>query len=169
VESFACDAWRRTCRGTETQRRRRPVQRPDRYHRGNHLDLTYKARILFTSTYNGFGFAFNEWKDGIQDNFLIAGPNGPNNLQGYAFPVNYPTGSPVGNPPLATPIISLNAWHHIAYSYGGINERLFFDGTIIASRPGTGSFGDSLDLPFVGSLFPDGGRQISFLGYLDTL
>ncbi len=121
---------------------------------------TYEARILFTPTYNGYGSAFNEWADGLEDKKFDVGPS---SFDGLNVPVN--AGSPIG----AGVAMTANVWHHVAYVYDGSQERLYLDGVRVTVRPGSGDVADSSGSAFVGAIFRDAAIQGSVVGYMDTL
>ncbi len=131
-------------------------------------ESTYEARIYFPSDVGAYGLVFNEFKFGLEDKVLGAGPN---TLYGYNFP-NYP------NEPLtglaARTRLAPDTWHHIAFVQGGGTQRLYLDGQKVASRPGTGDIWDSDGGGFLGAIFRDDPSNIydgfaySFTGHLDT-
>jgi hypothetical protein len=121
---------------------------------------TYEARVLFTSTAAGGGLVINEWKEGLEDKFLGVDVN---QLNAYSFGLSE-------TPLLAPASLSLNAWHHVAYVYDGLEERLYLDGTQIGlPRQATGTIANSDGLAFVGAIFRDGSISPGMVGYLDTL
>ncbi|MFB2982773.1 LamG-like jellyroll fold domain-containing protein [Microseira sp. BLCC-F43] len=129
---------------------------------------TYEARIYFPSDIGANGVVFDEFKWSFEDKWLSAGPDG---LAGYNYP-NYP------NEPLTAlksrTTLAPDTWHHIAFVQGGGTQRLYLNGQIVSSRPGTGDIWDSDGSGFLGAIFRDAPSNIydkfasSFIGHLDT-
>jgi hypothetical protein len=123
---------------------------------------TYEARVKFTSN-DAVGIIFRDLVFGAEDKSLevISGTN-----YAYAYPVN------AGYGITGTNILNTNEWYFIAYVYDGAEERLYLDGSLIASRPGSGPIANAGGTLFLGatpdSTYP-GGVDPSFLGYIDTL
>jgi hypothetical protein len=134
-------------------------------------ESTYEALTYFPRGIGANGLVFNEYKFGLEDKVLSAGPNG---FLGYNYP-NFP------NPRLSaitsTEMLVPDAWHHIAFVQGGGTQRLYLDGQIFASRPSAGDIWDSDGGGFLGAnhreipLQAGRGFQFapSFIGHLDTL
>jgi len=123
--------------------------------------LTYEARILFTNTYNGGGYIFNEWTWGQEDKVLFASPN---KIGGYSYPID-PSRSLI----ISNTTLSFGVPHHVAYVYDGSSERLYLDGHLVKSRTNSGDVGDGSGNPHIGAIFRDGYIHNSFIGYLDTI
>lgn len=132
---------------------------------------TYEAVILFTGSYQGLGFVWNEHQFFRSDKQFKAGPN-----RLSAFSNGLTSYEPAGI--LADVPIVLNVWHHIAYVYDGGEERLYLDGELVASHPSGGDIAEHRPNEpgfsrAVGSVHRDDGgtpaRQAGFIGYLDSL
>lgn len=123
---------------------------------------TYEARIYFPSDIGANGVVFDEFKYSFEDKWLSAGPDG---LAGYNFP-NYPN-EPLTALKIKTPLAT-NTWHHIAFVQGGGTQRLYLNGQIVGSRPGSGDIWDSDGGGFLGAILRQPGLASSFIGHLDT-
>lgn len=121
-------------------------------------ESTYEAGIYFPSGIGAFGLVFDEFKYGLEDKVLAAGPN---LLYGYNFPnfPNYALSGITSTTPLAS-----DTWHHIAFVQGGGTQRLYLDGQMVGTRPAAGDIWDSDGGGFLGALF----SPSSFIGHLDT-
>lgn len=125
--------------------------------------LTMEAVIYFTAAPSGPTNIFNEYTFGLEDKHL--GFDG-SDFTGYAFPVG-------GTALRSTVSLSLNSWHHLAYVFSGIQDRLYLDGTLVAARNIISSVGNSTGNPFIGadprSDSIPGPYDPSFVGYIDSL
>lgn len=102
------------------------------------------------------GFIFQEWTDNAEDKLLRIGPS---NLEGYGI---LSRGSVLYTAPVAT-----NRWHHVAYVYDGMEQRLYLDGQQVGTRSTpSGSFNNATGLGHLGdSPHPAG---VSFQGFLES-
>ncbi len=123
---------------------------------------TYEARIYFPNDIGANGVVFDEFKYSFEDKWLSAGPDG---LAGYNFP-NYPN-HPLTALGVRTPLAT-DTWHHIAFVQGGGMQRLYLNGQIVGSRPGTGDIWDSDGGGFLGAILRQPQFASSFIGHLDT-
>jgi hypothetical protein len=120
---------------------------------------TFEARFYLPTGSNGGGTIFNEWTFGFEDKSLGAGPNGSG---GSAFN----TGAFL----VHSTTVSLDAWHHVAFVHDGPGneQRLYLDGSKVASQTASGDIGDAGGDPMLGAIFRDSIVAPSFRGYLDT-
>lgn len=120
---------------------------------------TYEARVLL---FGDTGVMFNEWQYAVEDKqFGLAFPR---NIRGYAHPVG------IGSPLTSASSLTLLQWHHVAYVLDASGERIYVDGSLIASRATTGSAGNGASsIAAVGGIFRDGALRTSFRGVIDTL
>ncbi|MDQ4127661.1 MAG: Ig-like domain-containing protein, partial [Actinomycetota bacterium] len=123
---------------------------------------TYEAVISFPSDGSG-GNVFNEWTNFQEDKTLYVSPS-PTNITGFNF------GSSAGELRADGFELSTDTWHHVAYVDDSVQERLYLDGTLVASQAnGNGDVGDSTGLAHVGAIFRDGAVRSGFVGYIDSL
>jgi len=145
----------------------------------NQGQVTYEAIIDPISTdyppttsQDQLGEIYTAWQYGAEDEHFFIGSDA--SLGAYTFPVNWP--SP---PQLVGGTFTFNTWYDIAYVYDGSEERLYIDGSLVASRPaspnpywnatngdigyGTGS------IVAIGAVDRDGGVASGFLGDIQTL
>ncbi len=123
---------------------------------------TYEAVISFPSDGSG-GNVFNEWTNFQEDKTLYVSPS-PTNITGFNF------GSSAGELRADGFELSTDTWHHVAYVDDSSQERLYLDGTLVASQAnGNGDVGDSTGLAHVGAIFRDGAVRSGFVGYIDSL
>jgi hypothetical protein len=121
---------------------------------------TYEAVISFPASGTD-GRVFNEWTDFQEDKMLQVGPS-------YIFGFNFPDGA--GGIQASNLTLSADAWHHVAYVDDGSQERLYLNGTLVASQANSsGDVGDGGGLAHVGAIFRDGVVRNGFVGYIDSL
>ena len=145
----------------------------------NQNQVTYEAIIDPTSTAyapssssNPSGEIYNAWDYGLEDeHFWI---DSTKTLGAYAFPINWPNSLTGGTVPL-------NNWLDVAYVYDGTQERLYIDGTLVASRPAQitltgGPWPTNGDLSYnasgivsIGAMNRDGGIDPAFIGDIQSL
>jgi hypothetical protein len=124
--------------------------------------MTIEARVNLNVNVGTNGSIYNEWVDGEEDKHLMIMPG--QTMYGYLY---HPGGTA---PLLSSATVSLNAWHHLAYVYDGSQERLYLDGSKVASRPASGDVLDfSYSMAAVGAIFRDAHIVASFEGLIDTL
>jgi hypothetical protein len=120
---------------------------------------TYEATIMFPSSGGATGVIFNEWTEAAEDKYIATGPS---TIQGYNFFSECCL--------TATVSLAPNVFHHIAFVYDGTEERIYVDGTLVASRSvSTFDVGDAEGFAHIGAIFRDGFINASFIGYLDAL
>lgn len=71
----------------------------------------------------------------------------------------------------AEPVVSADAWHHLAFSYDGTNQYILIDGSVVLTRPTTGTVahdavGDTEGLN-IGSRFSDTSQFV--VGQIDEV
>ena len=120
---------------------------------------TYEAVLLFKST-DGSGMILEEIQPFGEDKFFQVDP--ASGVYGYNNPVN---GLNVLSGPVSN--IALDVWHHAAYVYDGAEERLYFDGTLVASRAGSGDVNDADAPMYIGASVGHG--YTTFVGLLDSV
>jgi hypothetical protein len=120
---------------------------------------TYEAVLLFKST-DGSGMVLEEIQPFGEDKFFQVDP--ASGVYGYNNPVN---GLDVLSGPVTN--IALDVWHHAAYVYDGAEERLYFDGTLVASRAGSGDVNDADAPMYIGASVGHG--YTTFVGLLDSV
>jgi len=123
---------------------------------------TYEARIRFTNEYQGLGVVFEEHRSGSEDKWFAVGPE---RLSGFQFGVN-------GAQLVSSPPVSLDLWHHIAFVYDGSEERLYLDGSQVASRAASGDVRDGDGSGFVGGVYRQQAApelDPSMVGFMDTV
>jgi hypothetical protein len=151
-------------------------------------ESTYEADIYFPSGIGAYGIVFNEFKFGLEDKVLGAGPNGlvaynynfrndnvtDTGLNGRVaslyrqFP-NYALSGAGSTRPLTS-----DNWHHIAFVHGRGSQRLYLDGQIVGGGPRAEEIFDSDGGGFLGAIFRDDPSNIydqfapSFIGHLNT-
>jgi hypothetical protein len=122
---------------------------------------TYEATVTFTSISNSEnrGFIFNDWEGGLEDEqFDVL--NG--NLSAYAYPLD--------SGPMSGSALSTGVQYDLAYVYDGSQERLYIDGSLVASRASTGTISTGgITIAAVGAIYRDGFINYSFLGTLQSL
>jgi hypothetical protein len=121
---------------------------------------TYEAVVQFPSNGGAYGNLFNEWTDFQEDKLLQAGPS---DILGFNFGASSDVVSASGL------TASRDIWHHVAYVYDGSQERLYLDGTLVASRAASGDVRDSHGLAHVGAIFRDNRVRPGFVGFMDSL
>ena len=123
--------------------------------------FTYEAQVLLSASYPGAGFIFNDWAADQEDKQFAIGPS---LLRGYSYPL------PIGVALDASTTVTLSVWHHFAYVYDGLAERLYLDGSLFGSRATSGDVADiSTNFPHVGAIFRGGAISPSFIGSIDSL
>jgi hypothetical protein len=127
---------------------------------------TYEATILLNSTtyvggiHNGAGVIFNAWQIANEDEALAVENGG----LGYAnvYPVDFPQSIAGGS-------MSIGNWYDLAVVYDGSQERLYINGTQVASQAAHGTVGSgSSIIAAVGAI----NRELfcpSFLGEIQSL
>ena len=124
---------------------------------------TYEATVLLTSTFyvTGESEIWDSWQRAVQDTHFRIEDGGT--LSAYAFPVNFPNEFSAG-------ALVTGVWYDLAYVYDGSQERLYVDGDLLASRPGSGNIGIGPgNIMTVGAIFRDGGIDPSFQGDIKSL
>lgn len=124
---------------------------------------TYEAVILFPSQGGGGGMVFNEFTDSLEDKqffFAYAGETAPSTFNAYHFPASSVLSG------MTT--VTADTWHHIAFVYDGTEERLYVNGTLLASRPISITVGNSSGPGYIGSIQRGALFINSFRGYLDA-
>jgi hypothetical protein len=132
---------------------------------------TYEALVEFNSTSysggiassytGGGGVIYNFWQNGEEDQALAVLNGGP------LFGEGYPVGNAVG---MYGGTLLTNAWYDIAYVYDGHQERLYIDGSLVASLTTSGNINSSSGaIGAIGAIFRDGGIQQSFKGEIESL
>jgi hypothetical protein len=121
---------------------------------------TYEAVVSFPTS-GASGRVFNEWTNFQEDKLLEVGLS-------YIFGFNFPDSA--GGIQANDLTLSTDTWHHVAYVDDGSQERLYLDGTLVASQVnGSGDVGDSDGLAHVGAIFRDGVVRPGFVGHIDSL
>jgi len=123
---------------------------------------TYEAVVLFPRSADpstGDWHLFNEHVSGFENKLLTARPTV---IVGYNFLIAGETAL------VAEVTLARNEWHHIAFVYDGAEERIYVDGTLRASRSGSGDVRDANGLPHIGAIFRDGVVRTSFNGYMES-
>jgi hypothetical protein len=127
---------------------------------------TYEAVVRLsqisyqTGTYPEGGI-WDSWQDGAQDTRLTIHDGG--SLLGYAFNVNFPATLTGGS-------LQTAHWYDLAYVYDGAQERLYIDGLLAVSRPGSGNISlGGFNVMSLGALARDHGIDSSFRGDLQSL
>jgi hypothetical protein len=122
-------------------------------------DATYEALVYFPAGAGAGGTIFNEWTIFLEDKLLAAGPGG---LTGYAFSTG----------PLAVfnTASTFDSWLHVAYvkDESVDEQRLYLDGSLVATSAASGDIGDGGGSGYIGSIFRDGVQAGSFTGFIDT-
>ena len=126
--------------------------------------ITIEAIIYLNVAPVGPTNIFNEYSSGLEDKAL--GFDGAK-LSGYAFPAG-------GSGLQQTVSLSLNNWHHVAFVFSGIQDRLYLDGALVAARNTISSVSNASGFPFIGAnprsdTTSPNGYDSSFQGYIDTL
>ena len=124
-------------------------------------EMTIEARLSLTNPAN-VGFVFNEWQSGVEDKTLVFG--GAQSPGGFA----YPSGTTLLDSPAS---LLADRFYHIAFVHDAANERIYLDGSLLASRPSAlaaVSNGGS-SIAHVGAIFRDGFQRNSFVGAIDSL
>src|SRR5262249_27568413 len=120
---------------------------------------TYEVVFLLTSAV-GSGVILEEIEPSGEDKLFQIVPN--SDIRGFDFPVNNP------NVLIGVAPVTLDTWHHAAYVYDGAEERLYFDGTLVGSRPASGMVSNS-----DGGILYVGANPIhgytTFVGLVDSL
>ncbi len=124
-------------------------------------EMTIEARLSLTNPANN-GLVFNEWQGGVEDKTLVLG--GAQSPGGFAFP----SGSTLLDSPAS---LVANRFYHIAFVHDAVQERIYLDGSLLASRPSASaavSNGNG-SIAHVGAIFRDGFQRSSFVGTIDSL
>ncbi len=125
-------------------------------------NATYEGVVAPRST--NLGVVWNAWQNSQEDEQfgLVSGPGV------YGF-------SDLSSPsPISGGSLTLGVWHHIAYVYDGSQERLYVDGTNVASRPASGTIpSGSANIMAVGAIWrsSQSGSPVypSFVGDIKSL
>ena len=122
---------------------------------------TFEAIVMFPTGSGANGAIFEEHLAFGEDKQLQAGPS---YQRGFAY------SSPCCLE--STTALAPDVFHHVAYVLDGAanEERLYLDGSLVASRA-TAAFdvSDADGTAHIGATDRDGGTDISFVGYLDTV
>jgi hypothetical protein len=128
---------------------------------------TYEASVEFNSTsyptgiYGGGGNIYNAWQFAAEDERLTISDGG--SASAYGFPVGYPNSLQGGT-------LTTGVWYDLAWVYDGSQERLYINGSLVASMAGSGTIGSgSSAVAAVGAIFRDGTIAQSFLGEIQSL
>ena len=123
---------------------------------------TYEAVVLFPGEGGVGGMIYNEWTGGAEDKLLqfYFSATGPSTLVGFNFP-----GPGVLTAEADAPA---DTWHHVAFVYDGMEERLYLNGQRVAGRPRSGAIGNGSGRGHVGGVWRDGTVLNSIRGHLDS-
>jgi hypothetical protein len=132
---------------------------------------TFEATVEFTSTsyiggfYSnnspGSGVIFNAWQSAEEDEALAILDGGI--AFGSAVPLNFPIGLYGGS-------LTTGEWYDIAWDYDGSQQRLYVNGTLVASTEVSGAITTGSDaIAAVGAIYRDGSINQSFLGEIQSL
>lgn len=125
-------------------------------------EMTIEARLSLADPAN-VGAVFNEWQSGVEDKTLVFG--GAQSPGGFA----YPSGNTLLDSPSS---LVADRFYHIAFVHDAANERIYLDGSLLASRPSASaavSNGGGGSIAHVGAIFRDGFQRNSFVGAIDSL
>lgn len=124
---------------------------------------TYELVFLWAGDGDPSGMFFDEWKNGAEDKQLQLAQLGAGSHVVHAL--NWPATRFVSAEMTVTP----NTWHHVAFVYDGVKERLYIDGFLqysdtrssgpVANSDGKGHIGATPRLPEFAT---------SFYGYLES-
>jgi hypothetical protein len=121
---------------------------------------TIEVILMLPSSAHSGGSVFDEWVLNQEEKHLDVSMI---SVDGVAFP----------NDPLEASenrgLVTLDQWHHIAYVCDGVEQRLYLDGQLIQSAPGSATLGNGSGPAFVGYAPRAGSDLPSFVGLIDTL
>ncbi len=123
---------------------------------------TFEARLLIQP--GGGGSIYFEQADGLEDKRLVLNDTGP-----AAIDFTLPSNQTAFFAPVA---VTTGVFHHVAFVRDGSEERLYFDGGLLATRSVSGDIDDSAaTTPAVGAQFFQNTSSLSssFIGDIDTL
>jgi hypothetical protein len=123
---------------------------------------TFEARVLIEP--GGGGSVFFEQANALEHKQLALSETGVIGM-GFTLPTNQ-------TPLTADVVVSAGVFHHIAFVRDGGEERLYFDGLMVAHRSAVGDIDDnSSTTPAVGAQFFQDTPFLakSFIGLIDTL
>lgn len=133
---------------------------------------TYEATVRFSSlSYSTSvpkeGGIWDAWQAFNQDNRLSILDGG--SALGFTYNLRTPTNAQQ-TAALSGGSLQTNHWYNLAYVYDGSQERVYVDGTLVASRSSSGTIptGPSAIMS-IGGMFRDGALVPSFLGDLASL
>ena len=116
---------------------------------------------------SSFGTVMKNWGDNNHGAFHL-GLDGSSGQMGLALTQTNGTVVSVTSPN----IISLNSWHHVAFTADGTNVNLYEDGVLVGSVPYDGTIRNTIPATFLGAKPNDAGTGPSsgaFSGYFNGL